>query len=537
MKAIVFLFLAVAALLLFSGCVNEELNATDIVKELPEVQAFLAEHPNAEIKAIYLSKEDTATQIADIREQCGSQMKEQSYWFVEIKEGDARVRIWLDGETKNALCIIKKGKTVVEDECRSDSECNDQDECTMDSCSGTPKKCSNAEITDCKDGDGCCPITCRGETDSDCIIEIKSVILKDATTNMVLDGPFAYLDLYCSNEEGPVMSKRGNNGTFDFAVTQKCGQISVTVSANGFKTKTVYITQSTTIIYLEHAAEECDDTDNGENYYIKGETLNTEFHCEDSCQQPNGRGYVLLECVCDASAAKGAVAKPYVCPRGTCVGGICTDEPIEQTCTAECKKDGVRDEFSKGYLILTNQNCDQQIIYDECKDSEVLYERKCTSGDNFASEEIRCAYGCEGGVCSADSGVEPSKCGCADVTFDGKVDILDLGSLGIKYGTSDPLTDIDMDLNVTEFDLNCVGTLYNEETSCAGPKPLGEYSCAEADITADGKVDIFDLALIGKTIRSRQGQANYDARADITKDNWVNNIDFAIMRSHYGETC
>lgn len=386
--------MAVAALLLFSGCVNEEKNATDIVKELPEVKAFLAEHPNAEIKAIYLSKEDTATQITDIREQCGSQMKEQSYWFVEIKEGDAKAMIWLDGETKNALCIIKKGETVPEGECSSNVQCNDQNKCTIDRCSGTPKECSNAKITECRKGDDCCPSGCTYSSDKDCPKEDECETNSDCP-----DADLCTVD-NCS-------------GT-----PKKCSHLRIT---------------------------NCVNNDNC---------------CPSGCSSENDNDCPLVLKPCSDLGG-------FICPAGTACSGVWLN----------------------------------------AKDSD-----KC---------------------CSADC----IECDCADVTFDGKVDILDLSNVGLKYGKNDPLMDIDMDGNVSAYDLNCVGALNNKGTSCAGPKPLEEYSCTEADITTDGKVDMLDLALIGKTIRSKQGQANYDARADITKDGWVNNIDFAIVRSHYGETC
>jgi len=494
MKAISLLALTIAALFLLSGCTGPDGSeqVTSMVKALPEVQAFLEKNPDATIKVVYWGADTATENIESVREKCGSQMKVQEYWYVSVEKGEQKIFVWLDKETEQLLCLVKEGAELVEDECGTDS-------------------------------------------DSECITE-KTVIVKDADTGKVLDGLFAYLDLYCSNEKGPVMSKRGDNGTFDFAVTQKCGQISVTVSADGFKTKTVNITQSTTIIYLEHAAGECDDTDNGEDYYIKGETLNTEFHCEDSCQYPDKKGYMLFECVCDATTAKGAVAKPYVCPHGACIDGLCTDKPVERTCTAKCEKSAPVDKFKKDYLILTRENCGQEIVYDECKNETVLLERKCTVADAFESEEIECAYKCADGACIEKTG-QQLECGCPDVTFDGKVDIADLAFVGQKVGTQDALADIDMDSKVTQLDLDCVKELYDQQTNCAGMKKLEKYACDEADVIKNGKIDIFELALMGLQINKKQGDSDFNADADITKDGWVNNIDFAIISSNFGEGC
>lgn len=55
-----------------------------------------------------------------------------------------------------------------QDECDSDSDCDDGEVFTNDTCSGTPKKCSNELITECKDNDGYCPSACDYDNDNDC---------------------------------------------------------------------------------------------------------------------------------------------------------------------------------------------------------------------------------------------------------------------------------------------------------------------------------------------------------------------------------
>lgn len=57
---------------------------------------------------------------------------------------------------------------IMADECEVDSDCDDNDISTTDSCSGTPKKCSNTKITECKTGDNYCPTNCNYEQDKDC---------------------------------------------------------------------------------------------------------------------------------------------------------------------------------------------------------------------------------------------------------------------------------------------------------------------------------------------------------------------------------
>lgn len=54
------------------------------------------------------------------------------------------------------------------DECASDSDCDDTNSATLDICSGTPRKCNNTLITDCIVGDNFCPANCNYENDTDC---------------------------------------------------------------------------------------------------------------------------------------------------------------------------------------------------------------------------------------------------------------------------------------------------------------------------------------------------------------------------------
>lgn len=57
---------------------------------------------------------------------------------------------------------------VVVNECSIDLDCNDGDDGTQDICSGTPKSCSNVLITTCAAGDNICPDNCNYTTDTDC---------------------------------------------------------------------------------------------------------------------------------------------------------------------------------------------------------------------------------------------------------------------------------------------------------------------------------------------------------------------------------
>jgi len=58
-----------------------------------------------------------------------------------------------------------------EDECTEENEsvdCDDNNTCTLDVCSGDPAQCSNYVIVECIPADGCCPDGCSYENDTDC---------------------------------------------------------------------------------------------------------------------------------------------------------------------------------------------------------------------------------------------------------------------------------------------------------------------------------------------------------------------------------
>jgi hypothetical protein len=56
------------------------------------------------------------------------------------------------------------------DKCKFDSDCNDNNISTEDTCHGSPKQCSNIRIVECISGDGYCPINCKYDIDKDCQI-------------------------------------------------------------------------------------------------------------------------------------------------------------------------------------------------------------------------------------------------------------------------------------------------------------------------------------------------------------------------------
>ena len=58
--------------------------------------------------------------------------------------------------------------TVWENQCETHTDCDDDNECTVDLCLGYQKNCQYSYITACISGDLCCPSGCSDEDDDDC---------------------------------------------------------------------------------------------------------------------------------------------------------------------------------------------------------------------------------------------------------------------------------------------------------------------------------------------------------------------------------
>lgn len=72
-------------------------------------------------------------------------------------------------------CVDNECVVHTDDECKTDSECDDENQDTLDLCRGTPKKCDNlstlicSEDSDCNDNNPCTQDSC---TNNDCFNEL-----------------------------------------------------------------------------------------------------------------------------------------------------------------------------------------------------------------------------------------------------------------------------------------------------------------------------------------------------------------------------
>jgi hypothetical protein len=105
----------------------------------------------------------------------------KSYKFVasgSTIDSDYNIQVDLNGDGKI------EGAVVI-NECETDLDCNDDNGCTSDVCSGTPRKCSNGVTTiGCSLNNNCVPIGTRTETQfCDVDNSMKNQNLKDTSCN------------------------------------------------------------------------------------------------------------------------------------------------------------------------------------------------------------------------------------------------------------------------------------------------------------------------------------------------------------------
>lgn len=94
-----------AVIVLLTGCTQGSINA--VFNNLPQVQQFLDEHPNAKIVANYWTSAEVTEVISSISSTCEKNITIQDMYSVRISEGDFEVSAWFD-KNYNPLCIVKQ---------------------------------------------------------------------------------------------------------------------------------------------------------------------------------------------------------------------------------------------------------------------------------------------------------------------------------------------------------------------------------------------------------------------------------------------
>ncbi len=105
------LFLLLVFTVVFSGCVNSGIES--VAMGLPEVQAFLAEHPGAEFRTALWEQDVVEEHLDLIIAECGIQMKAVSYWVVDFFEDKVHVSIYIRQSDNQVMCMLTKGSNLI----------------------------------------------------------------------------------------------------------------------------------------------------------------------------------------------------------------------------------------------------------------------------------------------------------------------------------------------------------------------------------------------------------------------------------------
>ncbi len=190
------IFLILIIFILFiSGCVGNDGDITELVKQTQQGQDFLSKYPEAEITAVSLSNETIASIIDEIRNECHPSIPIKAYWNVKFTDPDTntKLNVWIDKKTQEVVCIIKKANTnqtesipenndnpipEIRKNCRELNGflCDESNNCAVDWLDSSDSYCCPIEcnvctkkIMDfCKTNDLCVEAICGLETDFNC---------------------------------------------------------------------------------------------------------------------------------------------------------------------------------------------------------------------------------------------------------------------------------------------------------------------------------------------------------------------------------
>ncbi len=155
--------LSLIALVAASGCVYPENEAIEMVKGNPAAADFLAENVRAQPTVAIWTQAESQNRIDYLVEKCGPQINPTDYYYVVFQEGSNMLEAWVYQEAMVVACVSRS-----DDECAVGPDCEDGDLCTVEECSGIPKECLTTRISQCMGGDNCCPSGCTYTIDYDC---------------------------------------------------------------------------------------------------------------------------------------------------------------------------------------------------------------------------------------------------------------------------------------------------------------------------------------------------------------------------------
>ena len=271
----IFLILIIS-ILFISGCIGNDGDITELVKQSQQGKEFLSAYPNADITAVRLSNDTISSMIDEIRKECDSSVPIESYWKVKFSDPDTNTEliIWSNTKTLEPFCFIKKVSSEINEiaqehrkNCRELDGylCSSEGRCALPWIDSSDSYCCPIEcnvctkkITDnCKTNELCVEAICSPETDFNC--EFRD-ITPCANNGICEEGEYDGEVTSCEgssassvsgkafeNSDCPKTCDDGNENTADYFnfTTQKCEHSvcgGVTITGNTYDFNNVFVT-------------------------------------------------------------------------------------------------------------------------------------------------------------------------------------------------------------------------------------------------------------------------------------------------------
>lgn len=263
--------------------------------------------------------------------------------------------------SNNCLQDCQEQPPTPQDQCRSNTQCDDNNPCTIDACNGTPKACIHTQITTCSSGDSCCPSGCTHSTDSDCPTADQCQVNSDCddndySTEDTCSGTpkTCYLTLKtCSQRGGQICSSQQTCSTTYISSldSNKCCPISCTTTA---PCAGVSCSSDKKCVNGSCVLKTC--SERGGHVCSTGQT------CSGSTVVTSDLNVCCIgNCISSNSCADVNCSINKKCVNGSCVlkscsemgGGVCTGnelcdgtryqtEDSEQCCVGTCREPGIK---------------------------------------------------------------------------------------------------------------------------------------------------------------------------------------------------
>ncbi|MBN1896110.1 MAG: hypothetical protein JW789_00095 [Candidatus Aenigmarchaeota archaeon] len=335
-------------ILLTSGCLSVSPEA--LIASSPIVQDFLADYPNADIKATYYSAAETAGILDEIRADCEKDtVTAKDFYKVTITDTDSGLSLtaWVDWNNQIIECAAKKGT--------SGDKLESYDKETMEG------KKNYEYVYKCYEG---------------------HVYKFDKEGNK--------LDKYQYCENGCADGKCIGEGSGEYA--KKCYEGHVyKFDLNGKNLgKVEYCSYGCEEgECIEKVIGECNETDGGWNIYEKGVCEVGDQKLEDHCNDDGS----LTEKYCEGKEIKW---KSTECPAGyVCKDAACVAAEAEEICESHtytvCHDGHVYWVDSCGNVQEKKEYCENGCEEGECKASVIPEaELVCCESYGFGAEMVKC---------------------------------------------------------------------------------------------------------------------------------------------------